>query len=102
MNKEKEVEVIDSREAEEDLMVKVVELIVLCMIKENMNGKMMTKTRPNGNMVVLTEEVLVLIEEELIHILEVVLVVIVSNVVKKGIDILNVDLIKMGRIIEIL
>ena len=46
MNKDKEVEVVDTREAEVDLMEKVVDLIVLCRIKENLNGRMMTKERP--------------------------------------------------------
>ena len=53
-------------------------------------------------MVILTKEVLVLIEEEVILILEVVFVVIFLDVVKKSIDILNVDLLKVGKIIEIL
>ena len=73
---------VDSREVEVDLMEKVADLIVLCMIKENLNGRMMTKIRPSGKMVVHTEEVLDLIEEEVILILEMVSVVIVSNVVK--------------------
>ena len=53
-------------------------------------------------MVVLTEEVLVLTEEEVILILEVVSMVIVSDVVKKDIDLLNVDPLKVGKVIEIL
>ena len=63
MNKGKEVEVIDSREAEVDLMEKVVDLTVLCRIKENLNGRVMTKARPNGKVVILTEA-LILIGEE--------------------------------------
>ena len=102
MSKDKEVEVVDSREAEVDLMVKVVDLTIPCMIKENMNEKMMTKTRLSGNVVVHIEEVLDLIEEEVILIIEVVFMVIISNVVKKGIDLLNVDLLKVGKIIEML
>ena len=58
MNKYKEVEVVDSREAEVDLMEKVEDLIVLYRIKGNMNGIMMTKTRPSGKVVVHTREVL--------------------------------------------
>ena len=100
MKKDKEVEVVDSREAEVDLMEKVVDLTSLCKIKENLNGRMMAKTRPSGKVVVLTKEVLDLIEDEVILILEVVSMVIVSDVVKKGIDILNVDLLKVGKIIE--
>ena len=38
----KEVEVVDSREAEVDLMVKVEDLIILCKVRENLNGKVMT------------------------------------------------------------
>ena len=52
--------------------------------------------------VILTKEVLVLIEEKVILILEVDFMVIVLDVAKKGIDPLNVDLLKVGRIIEIL
>ena len=102
MDKEKEVEVVDSRDEKVDLMVKVVDLIGLCKIKENLNGRMIKKTRLSGKMVVHIEEVLVFTEEEVIHILEVVFMVIVSDVVKKGIYILNVDLFKVGKIIEIL
>ena len=93
---------VDSREVEVDLIEKVTDLTILYKIRENLNGGMMTKTRPSGKMVVHTEEVLVLTEEEVIHILEVVFVVIFLDVVKKGIEILNVDLLKLGRIIEIL
>ena len=66
-----------------------------------MNGIMMTKTRLSGKVVVLIEEVLVLTEEEVILILEVDFMIIVLDVAKKGIDLLNVDLLKVGRIIEI-
>ena len=102
MNKDKEVEVVDSREAEVDLMEKVANLTILCKIRANLNRRMMTKTRPSGKVVVHTEEVLDLTKEEVILTLEVVSMVIVSDVVKKGIDLLNVDLLKVGRIIEIL
>ena len=102
MNKDKEVKVVDSREAEVDLMEKVADLIILCKIRENLNIKMMTKVRLNGKVVILTKEVLVLIEEEVILILEVVFVVIVSDVANKGIDPLNVDPMKMGKVKEIL
>ena len=57
----------------------------------------MIKTRTSGKVVVHTEEVLDLTEEEVILILEVVFMVIVLDVVKKGID-----LLKVGRIIEML
>ena len=85
-----------------DLMVKVENLTILCKIRENLNGRMMTKTRPSGKEAAHTEEVLDLTEEEVILIIEVVFVVIVTNVVKKGIDLLNVDLLKVGKIIEML
>ena len=89
MNKDKEVEVVDSREAEVDLMVKVIELIVLCRIKENLNGRMMKKARPNGTVVIIIEKVLILTEEEVILILGVVSIVIVSD---------NVDPLKVGKV----
>ena len=90
MNKDKEVEVVDSRETVVDLMEKVADLIVLCRIKENLNGRMMTKIKLSGKVVVHTEEVLDLTEEEVILILEVDFMVIVSDVVKRDIDLLNV------------
>ena len=93
---------VDSREAEVDLMVKVVDLTILCRIKANLNGRMMKKTRLGGKEVAHTEEVMDLTKEEVILTLEVVFVVIVSYVVKKGIDILNVDLLKVDKIIEML
>ena len=102
MSKDKEVEVVDSREAEVDLMVKVADLTILCKIKENMNGKMMTKTRPSGKEVAPTKEVVDLTKEEVILILEVVFGVIVLDVTKRDIDLLNVDLFKVGKIIEML
>ena len=84
---------VDSRDAEVDLMEKVADLIVLCKIKENLNGRVKTKARPNGKVVILTKE-------EVILILEVDFMVIVLDVAKKGIDLLNVDPLKVGRIIE--
>ena len=93
---------VDSREVEVDLMVKVVDLTILCRIKENLNGRMMKKTRLSGKVVILTKEALILIEEEVILILEVDFMGIVLDVAKKGIDPLNVDLLKVGRIIEML
>ena len=76
---------VDSREAEVDLMEKVADLTVLCRIKTNLNGRMMTKARPNGKVVILTEEGLILTEEEVILILEVVFLVIILDVANKGI-----------------
>ena len=99
---DKEVEVVDSREAEVDLMEKVADLTVLCRIKANLNGRMMTKTRPSGKVVVHIEEVLDLIEDEVILILEVIFGVIFLDVAKKGIDLLNVDPLKVDKIIEML
>ena len=57
----------------------------------------MTKIRSRGKEAAHTKEVLDLTDEKVILILEVVFVVIVTNVVKKGID-----LLKMGKIIEML
>ena len=62
----------------------------------------MTKTRPIGKLVAQTKEVLDPTKEEVILILEVVFMVIVLDVAKKDIDIFNVDLLKVGKIIEIL
>ena len=101
-NKDKEVLVVDSKEAKVDLMEKLAELTILCKIRENLNGRMMTKARLSRKVVVHIEEVLDHIEEEVILILEVVPMVIFSDVVKKGIDLLNVDLLKVARIIEML
>ena len=47
----------------------------------------------------LTKEALILLEEEVILILEVDFMVVVSDVVKRDIYLLNVDLLKVGRII---
>ena len=93
---------VDSREAEVDLMEKVVDLEILSKIRENMNGRMMTETRLSGKVVVLTKEVLDLTEEKVILILEVDFVGIFLDVVKKDIDPLNVDLPKVNKVIEIL
>ena len=99
MHKDKEVEVVDSKEVEVDLMVKVVDLKVLYKIKENLNGRMMTETRLSGKVVVLTKEVLDLSKEDVILILEVVLMVIVLDVVKKGVDPLNANtLVRMNKV----
>ena len=89
---------VDSREAEVDLMDKVVDWTVLCRIKENLNGRMMIKIRPNGKVVMLTEEALILTGEEVILILEVDFMVIFSYLVKKGIDMLNVDPLKVCKV----
>jgi hypothetical protein len=75
-------------------MEKVENLTILCKISANLNGRMMTRTRPSGKVVILTEEVLVLTEEEVILILEVDFMVIFLDVAKKGIDLLNVDPLK--------
>ena len=53
-------------------------------------------------MVILTKEALILIEEEVILILEVDFMVIVSDVVKRNIDLLSVDPLKMGKVTEML
>ena len=102
MNKDKELEVVDSKEVEVDIMEKVADLTILCRIKANLNGRVMIKARLNGKVVVLTEEALILTREEVIPILEVDFMVLVLHVVKKGIDLLNVDPLKVGRIIEML
>ena len=93
---------VDSREVEVDLMLKVVDLKFFCRIKENLNGRMLIKTRLSGMLVIHTEEVLYLTEEEVILVLEVDFMVIVSNVVKRDIDLLNVDLLKVDKVTEML
>ena len=93
---------VDSKEVEVDLMEKVVDLTILCKIKANLNGRMVKKARPNRKVVILTEEALILTGEEVILILEVDFIVIVLDVAKKGIDLLNVDPLKVGKIIEML
>ena len=45
MSKDKEPEVADHKEANVDLMVKVVDLKILCKTKENLNGKVKIKVR---------------------------------------------------------
>ena len=100
MNKDKELEVVDSRETEVDLMEKLVDLTILCMIKENLNGRVMIKERPNGKVVILIEEAVILTGEDVIPILEVDFMVIVLDVAKKGIDPLNADsLVKMKVVV---
>ena len=76
----------------------MVDLIVLCMINKNINGRMMTRTKMSGKVVVLTKEVPNLTEEEVILIPKVVFMVIVLDVVKRDIDLLNVDPLKVGRV----
>ena len=73
---------VDSREVEVDLVEEVVDLIVLCKMSPNLNGRMMIKARPNGKVAIITEEVMVLTEEEVIFILKVVFMVIISDVEK--------------------
>ena len=86
-----------------DLMENVANLTILCKIRANLSGKMITKARLNRKVVILTEEVLVLTEEEVIVIIEVVFVVIVSNVAKKGINPLSVDtLVRMKKVTKML
>ena len=82
-------------------MVKVEYLTILYRIEANLSGRMMKKETPNGKVVILTNEVLILTEEEVILILEVVFMVIVSYVVKRDIDLLNVDPLKVGKVTEI-
>ena len=93
---------VDSREKELDFIVKVADVTIFCKIRENMNGRMMKKVRSSEKVVILTEEVLVLTKEEVILILEVDFVVIVSDVVNRDIDLLNVDLLKVGKVTKIM
>ena len=59
MNKEKEVDVVDSREVELELTEKVDNLIIMCKIRESPIRNMMTKARLNGKVVIITKKVLV-------------------------------------------
>ena len=62
----------------------------------------MKKARPNGKVVIIIEEALILTKEEVIPILEVDFMVIVSDVVKRDIELLNVDTLKVGKVTEML
>ena len=63
----------------------------------------MKKARPNGKVVMLTEEALSLTKEEVILILEMDFVVIVLDMVKKGIYTLSIDpLVRMNKVIKML
>ena len=73
MNKDKEIEVVDSKEKEVDIMEKVTDLTFFYKIRVILNGIMMTKERSSGKVVIVTEKVLVLTEKEVILILEAVL-----------------------------
>ena len=87
---------VDSRLAKVDLMEKVENLTILCKIREDMREKLMIKERPSGEVVVPTEEVLVLIKEDVILSLEEDFMVIILDVAKKDINLLDVDtLVKM-------
>ena len=88
----------DSKEVKVDLIENVEDLTILSKIRENLNERVMTKARPNGKVVILTEEALILTGEEVILILEVDFMVIVLDVVKKGIDPLIVDPLKVGKL----
>ena len=100
MNKDRKVEVVDSREAEVDPMEKVIDLTIILKIRANLNRRMTIKARLSGNVAILIEELLVLTEEEVILILEVGFVVIILDVVKKSIGPLSVDnLVKLNKII---
>ena len=90
MNKDKEVEVVESREAEVDLTMEMADLIILCKIKENLNEKVKKKARQSGKVVFPTEVETIPIEEEVILTLEVDFMVNVIDVVVKIIDPLNV------------
>lgn len=94
---------VDSIEAEVDIIEKVEDLTILCKIRENMNGKVMTKARLDGKVVILTEEVVVPTKEEAILTLEEAFVVIVLDVAKKGIDSLSVDnLVTMTKVTKMM
>ena len=68
----------------------------------NLNGKVMIKARLNGKVVILTKEALILTREEVIPILEVDFMVIFLGVVKRDIDLLNVDPLKVEKVKKML
>ena len=90
MSKDKELEVADPKEAEVDLMVKLVDLTISCKTKAYLNGKVKIKAKPSGKVVTPLEVDTIPIEEEVILTLEVDFMVNVINVVVKLIDPLNV------------
>ena len=71
MNKDKEVEVVDPREAKVDLTMEMVVLTTLCKTRENTNGRMKIKARLSGKVVIPTKVEIFPIEEEVILTLEV-------------------------------
>ena len=114
MSKDKEIEMVDFRVVEVDLMEKVADLTILCKTKEKPNGRIKKKERPSGKEVIPIDDVLVLTKAEVIltkvelilieiAILEEVFMVIVSSVVQKDIEPLSVNnLVNLKVIIEML
>ena len=74
---------------------------ILCKKKENLNGKVKTKARQNGKVVILTDVEIIPTKEEVILTLEVDFMVIVIDVVVKVIDILNVK-VMVRMLVEML
>ena len=66
-------------------MEKVIDLTIMLKIRENMNRRIKIKARISRNVAIIIEKLLVLTKEEVILILEVGFVVIILDVVKKGI-----------------
>ena len=101
MDKDKEVEVVGSREVEANLIMEIADLTILRKKKEKLNGKMNTKERKSRKVLIPTEMETILIEEELIPTREVDFNVNVIDVVVKVIDILNVK-VMVKMLVEIL
>ena len=99
MNKDRELEVVDSKEVDVDPMEIVVNVTILYKTRVNLNGKIMRKARISGKVVVPTEEVLVHTKKDIILTLEVVFTVNISNVVKKGIDPLNANTLAEVKVV---
>ena len=103
MKKDREVELVDSREVEVDLMEKEVDLTILYKIRLNLSEKMMTKARLSGKVEVPIKEVIVYSKEEAILTLGLLFMVNVLDVVKKGIDTCKAStLIKVKAVAETL
>ena len=87
---------VGSREARKDFIMEIAYLTNLYKIKENLNGKMKTKARKSGKVVIPTKVETIPIEEEVILTLEVDFMENVIDVVVKVIDLLNVKvMVKM-------
>ena len=101
MNKDKAIEVVDSKETKVNLTMEMVDLTILYKTRENMNGKVKIKARPSGKVVITIKVLLVPIEEEVILTLEMDFMVNFIDVVVKVIDIFNAE-VMVRMLVEML